>query len=335
MKLSDQALALHRSSLVIDLHADTTIPMKWMGYRIEKKHEPGLPGRLGFFHCDIPRWKEGGYGGQFIGLGTFPYPESGSARSCLRQAEMILKACARNPGDLEFVTTAAGITEARARGRIAVLLGVEGGHNLENDPANVKRFYGAGVRYLGLAHFTRNRLCAPSGGIGADANAPLTALGREVIGEMNRLGMMVDLAHVGRRAFLEAARLSERPVLVSHTGISAARPHWRNLDDEQIRAVADKDGVIGIIFAWRYICNNGRGDLRSLLPHFEHVRSLVGSRHLALGSDFDGAVVPVRGLEDASHLPAITQMLLEAAWREDEIRGVLGENALRVLAANE
>jgi membrane dipeptidase len=121
---------------------------------------------------------------------------------------------------------------------------------------------------------------------------------------------------------------------VSHTGISAARPHWRNLDDEQIRAVADKDGVIGLIFAWRYICRNGRGDLRSLLPHFEHVRRLVGPRHLALGSDFDGAVVPVRGLEDASHLPAITQMLLEAGWPEDEIRGVLGQNALRVLAAN-
>jgi membrane dipeptidase len=247
---------------------------------------------------------------------------------------MISKACSRNAGDLEFATTASGISGARARGRIAILLGVEGGHNLQNDPANVKRFHGAGVRYLGLAHFTRNRLCSPSGGIGADANSPITELGREVIGEMNRLGMMVDLAHVGRRAFLDAARLSERPVLVSHTGISASRPHWRNLDDEQIRAVADKDGVIGIIFAWRYICNNGREDFRSLLPHFEHVRRLVGPRHLALGSDFDGAVVPVHGLEDASRLPVITQMLLEARWREDEIRGVLGANALRVLAAN-
>src|SRR5215467_397930 len=109
MKISDHAFALHRTSLLIDLHADTIIPMKWMGYRIEKKHKWELLGKLGFFHCDIPRFKEGGYAGQFFGLGTFPYPEIGSARSCLRQAEMILRACSRNPQDLEFVTTASKI----------------------------------------------------------------------------------------------------------------------------------------------------------------------------------------------------------------------------------
>ena len=333
MDPSPAALELHNSSLVIDLHADTTIPMRWAGYRFEKRHSFRFPQRFGFFHCDLPRMREGGYAGQFFGLGTFPYPEERCANACLEQAGIWRETCRGNAGELALVTTAEGIREAHRQGRISVLLGIEGGHNLEGELGNLRRFYDAGVRYLGLAHFTKNRLCPPSGGIGADPNGPLTEFGRAVVGAMNRLGMMVDLAHVGRRAFLDAARLSAKPVMVSHTGIAAARPLWRNLDDDQIRAVAEKDGVIGIIFAWRYICREGRGDVRELLPHFEHVRKLVGARHLALGSDFDGAVVPVRGLEDASQLPAVTQLLLDAKWGEEEIRGVLGENLLRVLGA--
>ncbi|MBI4197416.1 MAG: dipeptidase [Deltaproteobacteria bacterium] len=335
MNISAIARQLHRASVVIDLHADTTIPMKWVRYQVGKRHRPGLPGKFGFFHCDIPRWREGGYKGQFLGLGTFPYPEKGCTNSCLRQAEMIREACLRHPEDLVHVTSAEELRMAARDGRVAILMGVEGGHNLEADAHNVRRFHEAGVRYIGLTHFSKNRVGPPSGGYGASRKAPLTDFGRDLITEMNRLGMMVDLAHVGRQAFLQAARFSTKPVIVSHTGISGARPLWRNLDDEQIRAVAETDGVIGIIFAWRYICMGRKGDLADLLPHFEHVRRLLGgARHLALGSDFDGAIVPVRGLEDASHLPAVTQMLLDAKWSEEEIRGVLGENVLRVLKAN-
>lgn len=333
MPVSEKALELHRSSAVIDLHADTTIPMRWIDYDFAKRHRFRFPQKFGFFHCDLPRMKEGGYTAQFFGLGTFPYPEERCADVCLEEARLWQEVCRQNAAELSFVTTAEGIRKAKREGKIAVLLGIEGGHNI-GERRDLQRFQDAGVQYIGLVHLTRNRLCPPSGGIGADPEGPLSEFGREAIHEMNRLGIMVDLAHVARRAFLEAAGISTRPVIVSHTGVAAARPLWRNLGDDEIKAVAEKDGVIGIIYAWRYICQEGRGDVRSLLPHFEHVRKLVGARHLALGSDFDGAVVPVRGLEDAACLPAVTGLFLDAGWPEEEIRGVLGENVLRVLAMN-
>ena len=295
------------------------------------RHQYRLIQNLGFFHCDLPRFREGGVTGQFFGLVTFPYPERGCAAAIRRQVELLRETC-RDHG-LIFARTAEEIRRAKREGRLAALMGIEGGHNLEGRLENVLHFHEAGVNYLGLVHFTRNGLCTPSGGVGSDAEAPLTEFGRAVVGEMNRLGMMVDLAHVGRRAFLDAAALSTRPVIVSHTGIHAAHPHWRNIDDDQIRAVAEKDGVIGIIFAWRYL-GRPRGGVEMLAPHFQHVRKLVGARHLALGSDYDGAVVPLRGLESVSSLPAVTKLLQDLGWGESEIRGVLGENVLRVMEAN-
>jgi membrane dipeptidase len=299
--------------------------MRATGYRFADRHRAGPLARVGFYHCDLPRFREGGVTAQFFGLVTFPYPERGCAAACLRQIEMMRR-------EVPIVRTAEAIRRAKSDGRFVGLFGIEGAHNLEGRLENVARFAEAGVRYMGLVHFTKNQLCTPCGGIGHDRDAPLTEFGRAVVVEMNRVGMIVDLAHVARRAFLDAARLSTRPVIVSHTGIAGAHPLWRNIDDEQIRAVAEKDGVIGIIFAWRYL-GRGRGGVEMLAPHFEHVRRLVGARHLALGSDYDGFVDPVRGLEEVSHLPAVTRMLVDRGWSEENIRGVLGENALRVLGA--
>ncbi|MBI2900235.1 MAG: membrane dipeptidase [Planctomycetes bacterium] len=318
-------MSLHEDAIVVDLHADTLIPMRVTGYRFGVRHRNPFLQKLGFYHCDLPRFRAAGITGQFFGLVTFPYPERGCAAACFRQIELLR----REPG-LLFARTAGDIRRARREGKLAALFGIEGGHNLEGRIENVRAFHEAGVRYLGLVHFTRNELCTPSGGVGSDRDAPLTDFGRTVIAEMNRLGMMVDLAHVARAAFLEAARLSTRPVIVSHTGIDAAHPLWRNIDDEQIRAVAEKDGVVGIIFAWRYL-GRRRGGVEMLAPHFEHVRRLVGARHLALGSDYDGAVAPLRGLESVSGLPAVTKLLQDLRWSEEEIRGVLGENVLRVM----
>ncbi len=320
-------MTLHEESIVVDLHADTLIPMRATGYRFRVRHRNPLLQKLGFYHCDLPRFREAGITGQFFGLVTFPYPERGCAAACLRQIE-------RMGRELPAVRTAEEIRRAKREKKLVALFGIEGAHNLEGRIENVEVFHRAGVRYIGLVHFTRNSLCTPSGGVGADADAPLTDFGRAVVKEMNRLGMMVDLAHVARRAFLDAAKLSSRPVIVSHTGIAGAYPLWRNIDDEQIRAVAEKDGVVGIIFAWRYL-GERRGGVEALAPHFEHVRRLVGARHLALGSDYDGAVEPLRGLESVSGLPAVTEMLRRLGWKEEEIRGALGENVLRVLAAHE
>lgn len=323
-------MGLHEESIVVDLHADTLIPMRAVGYTFGVRHRNAFLQSHGFYHCDLPRFRESGMTGQFFGLVTFPFPQHGCADACLRQARRLEETCRRY--GLRFSRTADDIRRAKREGRMAALMGIEGGHNIEGNLEHLRSVHRAGVRYLGLCHFSSNQICATSGGIGASADAPLTGFGRDVVREMNRLGMLVDLAHVGRRAFLDAARLSSHPVIVSHTGIRAARPLWRNIDDEQIRTVAETDGVIGIIFAWRYL-GERHGGVEMLAPHFEHVRRLVGARHLALGSDYDGAVEPVRGLENVSDLPKVTALLQKMGWREEEIRGVLGENALRVLDA--
>jgi membrane dipeptidase len=317
--------ALHDDAIIVDLHADTTIAMRATGYRFRLRHRNPLLQRLGFYQCDYPRFREAGITAQFFGLVTFPYPQRGCAAACRRQMERMRR-------ELPVVRTAEEIRRAKREGRMVALFGIEGGHNIEGSLDELRRMHEAGVRYMGLAHFSSNQICPASGGVGASRDAPLTDFGREVVREMNRLGMIVDLAHVGRRAFLDAARLSTRPVIVSHTGIDAAYPLWRNIDDEQIRAVAETGGAIGIIYAWRYL-GPRRGGVEMLAPHFEHVRRLVGARHLALGSDYDGAVDVVRGLESVSELRRVTRLLMDLRWSEEEIRGVLGENVLRLLGS--
>lgn len=322
---------LHEDSIVVDLHTDSLMQMRAVGYRLEERHHNVILERLGFYHADLPRLREGGMTGQFFGVVTVPVPERGCAAACLRQVET-MKQVASEQG-LIWARSAEDIRRAKREKTLAVFTGIEGGHNIEGRIENLRAFDEAGVRYLGLSHLTANAIAGSTLGRSAGSSTPLTDFGREVVREMNRLRMMVDLAHVGRAAFLDAARSSTRPVIVSHTGISGAFPLWRNIDDDQVKAVAATGGLIGIIFAWRYLGSRRQG-VEMLAPHFEHVRRLVGARHLALGSDFDGFIEPVKGLENVSHLPAVTAMLQERGWSEPEIRGVLGENLLRILDAH-
>lgn len=333
--LQAAAAALHQEAVVVDLHADTSIPMRAWRYRAERRHRFRLPFHFGFWHCDLPRFAAGRLNGQFFGLVTWPKPERGCAASVLRQIERLRALAARHPDRLRMARTAADLRRAHAEGHLAGFLGIEGAHNLEGDPAWVARFAAEGVRYLGLAHFSSNAVAPCAHGLHEDNAAPLPALGHDVLAELARVGMIVDLAHVGRRAFLDAARAAAGPVIVSHTGVRGAHEHWRNLDDEQLRAVADTDGVVGIIFAGMFLAPRGQRTVAAVVRHMDHVRRTVGARHVALGSDFDGFITPVAGLEDVSRVGALTAALLAAGWPEADIRAALGENVLRVLAAHD
>jgi len=333
--LQAAAAALHADALVVDLHADLSIPMRAWGYRPERPHRFRLPFHFGFWHTDLPRFAAGGVNGQFLGLVTLPRPERGCAESVLRQIARFRDLAARAPDRFRLATTAEDLRRARAEGHLAGFFGVEGAHNLEGDPAWVARFAAEGVRYLGLAHFSSNAVAPCAHGAGEDNAAPLPALGHEVVAELARTGMILDLAHVGRRAFLDAARAAAGPVIVSHTGVRGAHEHWRNLDDEQLRAIADTDGVVGVIFAGMFLAPRGQRSIEAVVRHMEHVRRTVGARHVALGSDFDGFITPVEGLEDVARLPAVTAALLASGWPEDDVRAALGENVLRVLTAHD
>lgn len=331
MLRSNPPMDLHHDAIVIDLHADTVLPMRTIGYRFEKRHRWPLVQRLGFAHVDHPRLVEGGVTAQFLGMGTVPFPERGCAASCLRQHERLRRAAEAT--GMIWARTAEDVRRAKREGKVAAFTGIEGGHNLEGDPDNVERFHEAGVRYLGLAHLTSNAAAPTSTWMVGDDARPLSELGREVVTRMQRLGMIVDLAHVGKRAFHDVVKIATRPVIVSHTGIAGAYPLWRNVDDEQLKAVASTDGVVGIIFAWRYL-GRRRGGVEMLAPHLEHVRKTVGARHLALGSDFDGSVAPLRGLEGVDRIPFVTRLVQSMGWGDEEILGLLGGNMLRVLEGN-
>jgi membrane dipeptidase len=324
------ARALHDEVAVLDLHADTPQLMRVFDYDLTRRHEPPLPGARYLGHVDAPRMREGGLAAQFFGMWTFPYPRAGCAAAVRAQLDAIDAQVKRHPDQIAFCRAADDVLAAKASGRIAVLAGIEGGHALEGRIERVEEFARRGVRYLGLLHFSANDLGRPAKGMGRADDVGLTPFGRDVIAEMERLGVIVDLAHINRKGFFDAIEGMATVPIVSHTGVAGVKPHWRNIDDEQIRAVAERGGVIGVIFAPRYL---GKDGIDAVCDHLLHVVRVGGEDAPALGSDYDGFVKPPRGLEDVAALPRLTAALLDRGMSRAALKKLLGDNALRVLRA--
>lgn len=326
--VSREAAALHKESVVIDLHGDT---LMWMrrGYDFFKRHRPPLPRSSLLGHIDWPRMIEGGLDAQVFGLVTRPRLGRGAFRSASRQVDLLRDTAASRPEALRLVTEAHEILAARRAGIKAALLGLEGVHALEGRLEQLDSLARRGLRLCGLSHFSRNEAACPAMGWGRDPSRGLTPFGVSVVERCNELGVIVDLAHINKPGFLEAASRSRSPVVVSHTGVTGVRPHRRNIDDEQIRAVADTGGVVGIIFAVNFV--GYRQGIDAVARHLEHVITVGGAGCAALGSDFDGFIVPVCGLPDVTALPRLTETLLRRGLTPEVIRSVLGGNVLRVL----
>jgi microsomal dipeptidase-like Zn-dependent dipeptidase len=341
---SERAAELFASLRVVDLHAD---PLLW---------QRDLSRRLGHGQVDLPRLVEGNVALQVFGLVTqspvgqnFERNESDAPDTitllavlqrwplatwrsrlarAVHQSDELKSLAARSGGQLRVIRTAEDLRKflaARKEGEASVagLLGVEGAQALDGTLDGLERLFAAGVRMIGLAHFFDNPVAGSSAGVEKHG---LTPLGRQVVERMQALGIAVDLAHVSPASVSDALALATKPVVVSHTGVQATCPGPRNLSDEQIRGIAATGGVMGIGYFEGAVCGTGVADV---VIAMEHVKRLVGARHLALGSDFDGAVTTSF---DTTRLAAIVDGLLAAGFREDEIRGVMGENALRVLA---
>jgi membrane dipeptidase len=327
----DEARALHAECCVLDLHADTAKLMDKLGYDLAMRHDRPMPRRLNVFgHVDLPRLREGGVAGQFFSFWTTPYPERGCARSVADQLDALDAAMAKNPSELAWTRTGADVRAAKAAGRIAALGGIEGGQALEGELAAIEAFARRGVRYLGLLHFSANAIGRPAKGRGADAGAGLTAFGHDVVRECERCGVIVDLAHINRRGFFDALARATLPAMVSHTGVLGVHRHWRNIDDEQLRAVADNGGCVGVIFARRFL---GSASIDAVVDHLLHIIDVAGDDVPALGSDFDGFVVPPEGLEDIAALPNLTVALSRRGVPPRILEKILGGNVLRVLDA--
>jgi membrane dipeptidase len=234
----------------------------------------------------------------------------------------------RSRGALVLARTAHEVREINARGNIAALLGIEGAHALEGDIENVARFARRGVRYLGLLHFSANEVGAPAYGKGRDDDADLTDFGRDVVARCEHESVLVDLSHINKRGALDACAMVRKPLMVSHTGVLGAFEHWRNIDDEVLRAVANTGGCIGVMFCPRFL---GGSDLGAVVKHLVHILNVAGEDAPALGSDWDGFIVPTPALASPASLPALTDALIAAGVPLRAITKMLRLNALRVL----
>ncbi|HTM68890.1 MAG TPA: dipeptidase [Candidatus Binatia bacterium] len=329
---SEEARGLHARYPAIDLHDDVLMWARWAGYDLAKRHRPPLPGNRWLGHVDLPRLADGGVGAQFFGLVSLPVFGAGGCRAAVDEQIDILDAFTDLHGErFRKARTSRDIAEANRDGAVAALLGIEGAHALEGDADNVARFARRGVRYLGLSHFSANAACFPAKGRGRDDSQGLTEFGRRVVEACIAHGVIVDLAHINKKGFMEAcaiARVYHAPVIVSHTGVAGAHEHWRNIDDEQLRAVATTGGAIGVIFVPNFLGGPGAD---AVARHMAHIVDIVGEDHVALGSDYDGMVTPPADLADISMLPNLTDVLLGAKWGEGSIAKALRTNVLRVL----
>ena len=340
--VSNAAAILHSQTTVVDLHAD---PLLWRR-DLNEEHRHG--------HIDLPRLRTGHVGLQVFGLVTkspsgqnFDQNPADSDRltpliivqrrpiaawtSLLERAldqARDLDVLVQQNADLRWVRSQFELGQmlgARQRGEPAIgaMLGLEGSHALEGNVANLEVLHDAGLRMLGLAHFFDNEFAGSAHGM---EKGGLTHRGRKLLEEARRLHMIIDLSHASEKVMDEVLKTTDLPVLFSHTGVAATCPGPRNLSDEQLRKAAARGAIFGIALFPGAVCGD---DLASAVRAMRHIRDLVGIQHVALGTDFDGAVMtPI----DVAGLPELTQSMLNAGFSPAEIDQALGRNALRFFA---
>jgi membrane dipeptidase len=367
--VSDQAKKLQSSSIVIDTHDDTTQRLLDPKFDLSVRHKDG--------NIDVPRMKEGGLTGIFFSIwisSKILGPDA--VKQALDQIDAVRETVRKHPNDLLLATAAADVREAKKQHKIAALIGVEGGHMMGNDLSVLRTFAVLGVRYMTLTHMDNNEWADSS--TDKPAHNGLTDFGKDVVREMNRLGIVVDISHVSDKTFYDALETSTAPVFASHSSCRAICNAARNMTDDMIRDLASHGGVIQINYHVGFLSQEFRDyekahpeaekeikdevakrcgdneacklvagdevvrdfmqsgklpkvDWTAIVDHIDHAVKIAGVDHVGLGSDFDGAVMPL-GMQDVTHIPQITDALLKKGYSESDIRKILGENTLRVLS---
>jgi membrane dipeptidase len=344
-EISDAARALHRESAVFDLHVDTLLWTRLFGYDLGLEHRNRIPLSPFGFHMDLPRAREGGLDGAVMGLVINPeevrdelmlplrvlagWEDERGVSQVAATLALLDDAATRYPTELSFCHSGSELREAIAGERFAALAGLEGGQGLSGDLANVAVLHARGLRMLGLVHFQATEAGYPMT-VSRFEDLGLTPFGFELLDELGRLDMVVDLAHLNERGVADALAHMRGPCVVSHSACRALVPHPRNLSDDALRAIANEGGVIGIAAGRSFL--GLRADMDALLDHVEHAVEVAGPGAVALGSDYDGFITPASGLGDVRSYPLVTDGLLRRGMPEATIRGVLGENALRVVS---
>ncbi|MFO0926454.1 MAG: dipeptidase [Gemmataceae bacterium] len=369
--VSEQARRIHAEGYVFDGHND----LPWVlrertGGSFQKidlrKPQKGM-------HTDIPRLRQGNVGAQFWSA----YVPSETAhtgkavRDTLEQIDVIRRLVDTYPDVFAMASTADDVERIRQSGRIASLIGVEGGHSIDNSLGALRTFYRLGVRYMTLTH--SETIDWADSATDKPRHGGLTKFGEAVVAEMNRLGMLVDISHVSVATMKHALRVTRAPVIASHSSAYALADHPRNVPDDVLRLVAKNGGVVMVNFysgfitpegarvsralsgeydrlkkqlpdekqfdvAWKAVKDRHpmpRGSVHTVVDHIDHIVKVAGIDHVGIGSDYDGIGRVPKGLEDVSCYPAITQELLNRGYEKEKIHKILYRNALRVLRAAE
>src|SRR5438876_3239872 len=367
--VSEKATKLHFSSIIVDTHDDTTQLL------LDPKFDMGVRQSSG--SIDIPRMREGGLGAIFFSI-WIPSKVTGpnAVQKALDQIDAVREQVRRHPKDLMLATSADQVRQAHKDGKIAALMGVEGGHMISSDLGVLRTYAALGVRYMTLTH-SGNDEWADSSTDKAVHNG-LTDFGKDVVREMNRLGVIIDISHVSDKTFYDALEVSKAPLFASHSSCRAICDAPRNMTDQMMKDLAAKGGIVQINYHVGFLsqefrnaekadpeinkaisaevtkrCGDNEGcqliegdrltreyveqgklprvDWKKIVEHVDHAVKVAGINHVGLGSDFDGANMPY-GMEDASKLPKITDALLTKGYSEDDVKKILGENTLRVMA---
>ncbi len=347
---------IHDQALVIDGHNDLPWALREAGglAKFDLKQPQSS------FNTDIPRLRQGNVGAQFwsayVPVST---KQDGTAvKTTLEQIELIHQMVARYPDTFEMALNPTEIRHARANGKIASLIGIEGGHSIDNSLATLKELYTKGARYMTLSH--SKNLAWVESATDVPMRESLNAFGKQVVREMNRLGMLVDISHISASAMREVLKVATSPVIASHSSAFALKNHPRNVPDDVLTEVAKNGGVVMVNFypaylgsrkvpappqfftgvevhdcyahdfqMWNLTGTIPVADTKLVVDHIEHIAKVAGIDNVGLGSDFDGVPILPAGLEDVSKYPNITAELITRGYTEADIRKILGENLMR------
>lgn len=346
--MTDRISRLLADSPVVDGHNDLPWALRLAGFDSDLLDDGAidLRGPLPQFHTDLDRLAAGGVGAQWWSVYVpSTLPDDTALRTTIEQVQLVHRMVARYPERLAIAYGADDVEKAMADGRIASLIGAEGGHSIGGSLAGLWALHALGVRYLTLTH-NDNTSWADSATDEPRAGG-LTEFGHDVVRQMNQLGVVVDLSHVSVATMSAALDVTARPVMFSHSCARALVDHPRNVPDDMLGRLATNGGVCMVAFVPQFVDAEFRawddagrtGDkptvtVRDVADHVEHVRALAGIDHVGIGGDFDGCPDLPEELGDVSTYPRLLAELADRGWSDGELMALTGRNALRVLADN-
>jgi membrane dipeptidase len=367
IELTERARKLHRECLVFDGHND--LPWSMRSKAGSSFDTADIAEEQERFHTDIPRLRAGGAGAIFWSayVPADSDKERVASHLVLEQIDLIQRMVKRYSDTFELAKSAEDVVRIRRDGKIASLIGLEGGHAIENSLGLLRMYYELGARYMTLTH--SDTLDWADAATDEARHGGLTAFGEEVVQAMNELGMLVDISHVSADTMRHVLRVSKAPVIASHSSAFTIAPHPRNVPDDVLRMVKANGGVVMVNFFSAYVVRESArsrmrlletereltqkypdpadyrkaldawleehpiqsGTIHDLIDHIDHIVKVAGVDHVGLGSDYDGVPTVPDQLDDVSSFPNITQALLDRGYPEAAIRKIMGENTLRVL----